>query len=154
VEPPSIILSKRGDNMNMRLVTLVFIVLALPACGTIDPNNIGMGRYLQVFDRTGRVVIETDTHNAGLMNCPNQANLLIQGHPTLASLTKCSDTSFAASLPFSFIAHMQLRESDGYRPSSPYLTRVLTREACINMRDATAKMEKTIIVEDHCVPIK
>lgn len=136
--------------MHSRKFALALAGLTLAACSTVDPNSIGSGRFLQVFDGNGRVVMESDTHNAGLMNCPNQANLLIQSSPVLAQLTKCSDTSFASSLPFSFIAHRQQRESDGYRPSSPYRTRLLTREACINLRDTMAKMEKTVILEDHC----
>lgn len=136
--------------MDKRTFIVGAFALALAGCSTVDPNNIGTGRYLQVLDQSGSAVLETDTHNAGLLNCPNQANLLIQQNPKLAPLTKCSDTSFAAALPFSFVAHIQLRESDGYRPASPYRTRTRTSEICANLREATAKMEKTVILEDHC----
>jgi hypothetical protein len=138
----------------MRVSSLLTFLIALGGCSTVDPNNIGTGRYLQVFDRSGRAVIETDTHNAGLLNCPNQANQLIQQQPTLAPLTKCSDSSFAGSLPFSFVAHVQLRESDGFRPSSPYMTRTLTSEICVTVRQSAAQMEKTVILEDNCRGLK
>lgn len=134
----------------MRILSVMAFLTTLGGCSTVDPDSIGNGRYLQVFDRNGRAVLETDTHNAGLLNCLSQANQLIQQQPTFAPLTKCSDKSVAGSLPFSFIAHVQQRESDGYVPSSPYMTRTLTPQICVTLRQAAAQMEKTVILKDNC----
>ena len=136
--------------MNPRALAGLLLALTLVGCSAIDPDGIGAGRFLQIVDRSGRVIVEMDTHNGGMLNCPNQANILIQENRNLAPLTKCSDKSFANALPFSFLAHRQLRESDGYRPASPYMTRALTGQVCIELRDATGKMEKTVILEDRC----
>ncbi len=132
------------------LTVLYASALLIGCASTTDPNSVGTGRYLQFFSRDGRVIVEMDTHMSGMMNCPNQAYHSIQSNPTMASLTKCSNQSFAGVLPFSFLAHRRLNESDGYRPSSPYLTRTSTSQLCTTIRQDTSKMEKTFIVEDNC----
>ena len=59
-------------------------------------------------------------------------------------------TPSAEALPFTFKAHQRTMESDGFQPSSPYLVRTADRGRCVRMRNETARMEKTVIVEDHC----
>ena len=128
----------------------LLLVSLLAACNTMtDPQAVGSGRYLQ-FLRGGVVIAEMDTSNVGMMNCPNQAYLSIQQTPSLAGNTKCSDIMSIDPLPFSFRAHIQLTESDGYKRSSPYLTRTLTSQLCDSIRQATSAAEKTVILEDNC----
>ena len=130
----------------------VFLAACMSACSTglIDPQGVGIGSFLQVYEGD-TIITETDTSNAGMLNCPNQAYQIMQTNPALAGRVKCAAQATLAALPFSFRAHRQLTPSDGYKPSSPYLTRTLTSRACASVLAATRKMEKTIILADNCI---
>lgn len=126
------------------------LTIALAGCSSFgDEYSVGNGQYLQVL-RGQTVILETDTSNAGMMNCPNQVYRLIRDHPSMSSTTKCSSRATTDSLPFSFRAHRQLTESDGYKRASPFITRTATSQMCATIREATAKMEQTVILEDSC----
>ena len=127
----------------------VVILLVASGCANLDPQNVGSGHYLQVLQGE-EVITEVDTSNAGMLNCPNQAYQTMQSNLSLVGRVKCSSRPSQDPLPYSFRAHRQLTPSDGYKPSSPYLTRTKTAQACASMRQATSKMEKTIIVADDC----
>ena len=131
------------------LLAMASISLVGCAGSAFDPESVGQGRYLQFLQGT-RVVVEVDTSNAGMMDCSHQAYLSMQQAPTLKGRAKCSFQPTSDPLPFSYRAHRQLNESDGFRPSSPYLTRTLTSQVCVTMRRATSALEKTVILEDHC----
>ena len=131
------------------VVALVPCLLSACAGSVIDPQSVGQGRYLQFLQGT-TVFVETDTSNAGMMDCSNQAYQIMQQTPSFKGRTRCSFQPSNDSLPFSYRAHRQLNESDGFKPSSPYLTRTSTSQVCISMRRATAALEKTVILEDHC----
>ena len=138
-------------NAIRTLLTVPVLLLVSCAMSPLETaGGVGAGRYLQVFDANGRVALEMDTHNAGLLNCPNQAHQLMQSSPALQGHVKCSDKSFSGSLPFSYVAHRRLSESDGYLPSSPYLTRAMSSDICTKLRQETSKLEKTVILEDKC----
>ena len=125
------------------------ISIAASGCATLDPQNVGTGHYLQVSQ--GELVItEVETSNAGMLNCPNQAYQTMQANPSLVGRVKCSSNPTQDPLPFSFRAHRQLTPSDGYRPASPYLTRTKTSQACASIRQATSRLEKTVILVDDC----
>lgn len=132
-------------------ISAVLAVAVATGCANtfVDPENVGIGRYLHIY-RDGAILFETDTHNAGLLNCPNQAYQIIQSNPSLTGAVKCSDRSFPETLIYSFVAHRQLTESDGFRRSSPYVTRTSNIQTCVSQRDATSKLEKTVILEDNC----
>ena len=95
-------------------------------------------------------MLETDTSNAGLLNCPNTAYRLMQGQPAMAGQVKCSSQPTSDSLPFFFRAHRQLTESDEYKRSTPFMTRTATSQLCATNRQTTSKLEKTVILEDKC----
>ena len=118
---------------------------ALAACATTS----GEGRYMQVSNAAGRVVVEIDTGNGGMASCANQVAMVSANRP--AGVTyRCSATPSDEPLPYSFVAHQQTRESDGLKPSQPYRVRVADQARCAVVRDATARGEKTVIVEDRC----
>lgn len=126
---------------------LLFACAGLPA----DPGGIGQGQYLQVFSGS-TVVAEIDTSNAGMLPCSQQAYQLLQQNPSLKDRVRCAFARSTDPLPFGFRAHRRLAESDGFKPSAPYLTRVSTAQLCRTMRDATAAVERTVILEDGCSP--
>ena len=129
--------------------SVIVPLLVTLGCANLDPQNVGSGHYLQLFQ--GDVVIaEAETSNAGMLNCPNQAYLTMQGNPSLVGRVKCSSLPSQDSLPYSFRTHRQFTPSDGFKPSSPYLTRTKNSQDCASMRQAASKMEKTIIVADDC----
>ena len=94
--------------------------------------------------------MEIDTSNAGMMDCSHQAYILMQQTPSLRGSTRCSFFPTKDALPYGYKAHIRLDVSDGFKPSSPYLTRTATREACNQMLRATSAMEKTVILENLC----
>lgn len=128
---------------------VVALLLATFGCANLDPQNVGSGHYMQVFLGT-KVVAEIETSNAGMLNCPNQAYQTMQGDPSLVGRVKCSFSPSQDTLPYSFRAHRQFTPSDGFKPASPYLVRLSTSENCASMRQATSRMEKTVIVDDNC----
>ena len=136
------------------MVMSVLVVLALTGCAVspLDPKGVGSGRYFQIL-HGDRVIVEMDTSTAGMMDCSLQASMAMQQTPSLSGRTRCSDLTAPDPLPYSFRAHRQLTESDGYKRSSPYLTRTSTSQLCTSFRDAARKMEKTVIVEEGCAPI-
>lgn len=141
----------RWSEFKGRASVIVPLLVTL-GCSTLDPQNVGSGHYLQILQ--GELVIsEVDTSNAGMLNCPNQAYQIMQANPSLVGRVKCSSIPSQDPLPYSFRAHRQLTPSDGYKPASPYLTRTKTAQACASMRQATSKMEKTIIVTDDCTSV-
>ena len=131
------------------LVPAVFSVVTLLSACAVDPQSVGSGQYLQLL-QSGKVVLETDTSNAGMLNCPNTAYRLMQEQPAMVGQVKCSSQPTSDPLPFSFRAHRQLTESDEYRRATPYLTRTATSQLCVSNRQATSKLEKTVVLEDRC----
>jgi len=131
---------------------LAMTALLVGCAGSVgDPAGVGQGQYLQVLSGS-TVVAEIDTSNTGMMACSQQAYQLLQQNPTLQGKLRCASTRTGDALPFGFRAHRRLAESDGFKPSAPYLTRVSTAQLCRTMRDATAAAERTVILEDGCAP--
>lgn len=128
---------------------VVALLLATFGCANLDPQNVGNGHYMQIFQGK-KVVAEIDTSNAGMLNCPNQAYQHMQADPSLVGRVKCSSVPSEDALPYSFRAHRQFTLSDGFKPPSPYLTRISTSQACASWRQAVSGMEKTVIVDDNC----
>jgi hypothetical protein len=121
------------------------LLLAVTACATA----VGEGRYMLIGNQAGRVVVEIDTGNGGMASCANQVAMASQSRPSGVAY-RCSTVPSEDPLPYSFVAHQQTRESDGFKPSQPYRVRVADRARCAQVRDSTARGEKTVIVEDHC----
>lgn len=119
--------------------------LALAACAT--SSSVGEGRYLLV-SVGGKVVAEIDTGNGGMASCANQVAMTGNRNPQVTM--HCAAEPAKEPLAFSYRAHQQVRESDGYKPSSPYWVRADTRARCATMRDATRRGDKTVILEDRC----
>ena len=147
-------MTHRGRNPRARAVptsSLLCTLFFVTACSTsiTDPNAVGGGNYLQILQGS-TVIVEMDTSNAGLLDCPHQAYGLIQQNASFAGRTKCSNLASTDPLPYSFRAHVRLNEGDEFKPSSPYRTRAATARLCANMRNATAARPKTVILEDHC----
>ena len=133
--------------MGRTILTLAVpaVALAVAACATA----VGEGRYMLVADPAGRVVVEIDTGNGGMASCANQVAMVAQAPP--AGVTyRCSAAPSGDPLPYFFVAHQRTRESDGFKPSQPYRIRAADRARCAQVRDATAREEKTVIVEDRC----
>lgn len=114
-------------------------------CATLGSEE---GRYLQVVSN-GRVVTEIDTGAGGMASCGNQLAMLNTNRAPGMSF-KCSPTQTSDPLPFMFRAHQMRRESDGFKPSSPYWVRTDTKLRCTRVRNDTAKQEKTVILDDRC----
>ena len=132
--------------MRARLVATLACA-GLAACATSSPA--GGGRYLQILNAQKAVVAEFDTGSGGQMPCKNQLHFVLQARPS--TIARCSDSASTDALPYSFVAHNQSAESDGLRPSSPYLVRASTAELCAVMRNSTARPDaKVKIIQDHC----
>ena len=130
-------------------IAIAFACAGLTACAT-SPTTTDSGRYLQILSQSGdKVIAEIDTRAGGMLDCSTQAHFVLQSRPT--AKVRCSATSSTDPLPYSYVAHNQSSESDGYRPSSPYLVRASTAAVCASMRDATARPDaKVKIFEDRC----
>jgi hypothetical protein len=115
--------------------------LALTGCAT--PAG---GRYLLISSGE-RVVAEIDTGAGGQNSCSNQVAMIRLHAGYVAS---CSDAPASSPLPYSYKVHMQVRESDGFKPSSPYWVRTDTKARCASMRDGTSRGEKVVIIENRC----
>ena len=143
----------KNTSSAARIWALVLVITVASARGCAKSPNaapaIGSGQYLQ-FSNGSAVIAETDTTSAGLMNCPNQANLAVQQNPVLAGKVKCAAGPATETLAFSFKAHNQSTESDGLKRSSPFVTRASTSALCKKMRDATKAQQSTVILEDRC----
>lgn len=120
--------------------------LALAACATTAPN-VGEGRYLLV-SVGGKVVAEIDTGTGGMASCANQVAMTGNRNPQVTM--HCAAEPAKVPLAYSYRAHQQTRESDGFKPSSPYWVRADSSARCATMREATRRSEKTVILEDRC----
>jgi len=130
---------------------VVTTLLTLLGCAVspLDSHSVGNGQYLQIV-KDDRVIAEIDTSNVGMMNCPNQAYMVIQQNPALTGLVKCTYAPTTQQLAFGFTTHVQMNESDGYKRSSPYRTRTSTTQLCKALLTASKSQEKAAIVESHC----
>jgi len=131
-----------------RFWTLAVLCMGLAGCATTESGS-AEGRYLQVSN-AGRVVAEIDTGAGGMASCGNQIAMMKANRSGGVTDMRCSPTPSAEPLPFGFVVQQMQRESDGFKPSSPYLVRVDTRVRCVRIREETARAEKTVIVEDRC----
>ncbi|CAN7783232.1 hypothetical protein LJR175_008305 [Variovorax sp. LjRoot175] len=124
--------------------------LALAACSTIDPQQVGQGQYMQVMNGTD-VLLESDASRAGFQNCANSAYQLMQGNKDLQGRIKCAAEPTTQALPFTYrVRNSKSTAGDHVLPSSAYLVRSRTSVICASSLAATAKEEKTEVFDDRC----
>jgi hypothetical protein len=130
----------------MKLI-LALIASALATGCAIDPTQgVGNGQYLQVLNDQGRVVLEMDVRNAGHMSCQYTATMEVNH----IGKGQCAHRPTDSPMPFYYIAHIQKREANGARPSSPYWIRTATSELCRANLANRAAQPNTVILEDGC----
>jgi hypothetical protein len=131
------------NGLNRRAVLAGAIAALGTGCATL---GAGEGRYFLVSSGQ-HVVAEIDTGAGGMVSCGNQ---LAMTRLSPGFTARCAQDPSPDPLPFAYKVHHQVRESDGFKPSSPYWVRTDTKARCSSMRDATARREKTVILEDRC----
>lgn len=134
-----------------RIGSCLAAIVAVSGCAVVDPDRVGNGQYLQVFDTTG-VFVETDSSRSGLQACPTTAYATMQQNPGLRGKIRCSSSPSVDSLPYTFKAwNRSTPQGDEKLLSSPFSSRFRDSNTCRSTLSEIRLRPNMEVLEDFCV---